>query len=1281
MGQVFIGFVAIQLVFVQVIWGLAPASNLISKDLEKFWDGKVSSHGQTQGVGMGSRQPLSVVDAYAKGSENYWLSNFYTPSDGSTLFQVKMIWGKEEILCLWKSAEHYYNAMKFWGINRKAFDAVRKASTPKEALKLGQKYRLNPEQIKDWDAGLKFQRMREALWYKFSVSKYKAKLMSLNGNVIVESSDTDSTWGFCPQVYASNNRDLNDSSNYLGRLQMELIDFWSKNPEGSLREYCRFKSNMRGYAEEAKAFYEQKIKPHLKAYFEKYSKEDIHQKSGLLESFLAERSVLPFVSEAEQRAVVKSDPFVQPSLVCKKLVQAFQKLFSGNKTVDQSFHGITSKKMKIGRRNSLNEIYNPQTGELINGFNMERHDFIWSFYPKVSRGISGASEPTYLSYDMKVGRDPYNILTYPLATREALFDGILQLRRDQNFRAKLKQNDDVYLRHIGLAYDEGKKSLKIINELDFKEYIREPYQTKTVRKNGVLKEYKFHRHNRLRLSRRYESLVLFGEVERAMAMKDLLQNETVTEVQEDYWQKTFENSLKVHKVLEQRKETLGSASMHVGDDSALEQIPKVDTKGGRCFVWHKGSLYIRFFDIDDKSDFLKQSVNFQPTLFQEVVGKNTLVRMKSSKGPKARDEDRLGAYVARRGDVGINFFSNAERNAFLKYVLYVDTDTLNKHHDLRNPYVFNKTGMEKALYFPQKSVDELKTIHQGFVVLRSEDPVVSRSEDPVVSRSEFFQLDPKEFVFSRNKPGGVMPGAIYHDVKTGEEWMVKMAGNPSGFSPTYRYRDAMKEVMLLHVLRKMGVVVPEARMVRATNGSLLVGTKIVPHVKLYESLSEEERLKIAQDELHRMYIYAVLFANEDFFSPSNQNVIFQSNGSGGFNPFQLDLGESFKGDFRAIEKDIRVALSNNQFFRRGGDDGFKDLILKDLTDTRLRGLLEEAASKAQAFVKNSTKFLADFELIPGVVSPEPEKYFDLDDLFQDKTRSVEVSLKYTHNGESELRFNTVEECQEFYNKYVQTASFACGVAPYPFPSNHNIFVMPKDNDKILMLKKTDKAGDAGCYKSGYKTGWIGINFKTKQERRVFEHLLSIDQLKNRNVVEHLHILKNETTFYVEPQVLKGKGGLKWKAKRFKFANQVDIHEYDAQLYQFLLEEFIDELRIGQTVLEKEAKKLENQAVVAEVVARGKPEAKPRRGDPGKYQERKQSKDLLIIEVVLPNNTGVLTLQIGRNATYEDFEDLFEDLSLEGDWDEQNFQDKIHSLNGLRLDNDKDYAETLLYEAA
>lgn len=120
---------------------------------------------------------------------------------------------------VWRSVEHYFQASKFAGVTDplavQCGAEIQATENPEEATRLGETLsRQRPDLVrKDWDI-VKLHVMRTALQAKFlSYPALQTFLMSTEGSVLVESSQTDSFWGA--------SRD-GVGLNHLGRLLMDL---------------------------------------------------------------------------------------------------------------------------------------------------------------------------------------------------------------------------------------------------------------------------------------------------------------------------------------------------------------------------------------------------------------------------------------------------------------------------------------------------------------------------------------------------------------------------------------------------------------------------------------------------------------------------------------------------------------------------------------------------------------------------------------------------------------------------------------------------------------------------------------------------------------------------------------------------------------------------------------------------------------------------------------------------------------------------------------------------
>jgi hypothetical protein len=114
---------------------------------------------------------------------------------------------------LWKTSEHYYQAMKFYGTDTEHLNKIRLANNPSEAARLGRD-RSHTLRL-DWES-IKETVMEKALIEKFSQNLDIRKMLIDTGNAqLIEHRKADSYWG-----------DGGDGSglNRLGALLMKVRD-------------------------------------------------------------------------------------------------------------------------------------------------------------------------------------------------------------------------------------------------------------------------------------------------------------------------------------------------------------------------------------------------------------------------------------------------------------------------------------------------------------------------------------------------------------------------------------------------------------------------------------------------------------------------------------------------------------------------------------------------------------------------------------------------------------------------------------------------------------------------------------------------------------------------------------------------------------------------------------------------------------------------------------------------------------------------------------------------
>ena len=116
--------------------------------------------------------------AYYFYGKHYQLSNFYAAG-----FQKD---GKR-----WPTAEHYYQAMKFKGVDKNYVEKIRRAKAPWVARRLGQTRRIPIR--RDWKV-IKERVMYETLKLKFANPAMKEALLRTRKQGLIENSP-DEYWG------------------------------------------------------------------------------------------------------------------------------------------------------------------------------------------------------------------------------------------------------------------------------------------------------------------------------------------------------------------------------------------------------------------------------------------------------------------------------------------------------------------------------------------------------------------------------------------------------------------------------------------------------------------------------------------------------------------------------------------------------------------------------------------------------------------------------------------------------------------------------------------------------------------------------------------------------------------------------------------------------------------------------------------------------------------------------------------------------------------------------
>ena len=141
----------------------------------------------------------------------FYEREFYVFSNFSS-FQVR--WRNR----LWPTAEHAYQAAKFFGVDETIVKEIHRSRSAHKAFKLAKEVYLD-QKPNDW-MDRKVDIMEDICRHKLRQHKYvQRKLMQTGGRRLVEDSPQDDFWGWGP------NR---DGRNELGKVWMRLRDWWRK---------------------------------------------------------------------------------------------------------------------------------------------------------------------------------------------------------------------------------------------------------------------------------------------------------------------------------------------------------------------------------------------------------------------------------------------------------------------------------------------------------------------------------------------------------------------------------------------------------------------------------------------------------------------------------------------------------------------------------------------------------------------------------------------------------------------------------------------------------------------------------------------------------------------------------------------------------------------------------------------------------------------------------------------------------------------------------------------
>lgn len=140
-------------------------------------------------TGSNINRDIIMIDKFS--GKNRFLSNFWP---APIIYKGKKYY----------TVEHAYQASKT--LDEDECEAIRLASTPGKAKRLGSKVTIQP----DWD-NIKYRIMKELVMLKFQIPELAEKLLATNGQILVEGNIWgDTYWGVCDGI----------GNNHLGEILM-----------------------------------------------------------------------------------------------------------------------------------------------------------------------------------------------------------------------------------------------------------------------------------------------------------------------------------------------------------------------------------------------------------------------------------------------------------------------------------------------------------------------------------------------------------------------------------------------------------------------------------------------------------------------------------------------------------------------------------------------------------------------------------------------------------------------------------------------------------------------------------------------------------------------------------------------------------------------------------------------------------------------------------------------------------------------------------------------------
>lgn len=410
-----------------------------------------------------------------------------------------------------------------------------------------------------------------------------------------------------------------------------------------------------------------------------------------------------------------------------------------------------------------------------------------------------------------------------------------------------------------------------------------------------------------------------------------------------------------------------------------------------------------------------------------------------------------------------------------------------------------------------------------------------------------------KYKFVRAKLGGSMPGGVYSD-ENNQQWLIKWGGNlaDNDLGGTYKYEWSLREVMLAQMLRKMGINMPKTKVVRGKKGHVYVASEYQEKLFCFKDILKGGGAalhKINKKELQKIFAYALLTGNSDFFNPYNDNIYFteKQDSSGNvvqYEPLLIEVGNALNPTSKrltlmseAVHGGWLQFLKWSHYFE-GEKDNMKNWIMEGFTEKDLQDIFEDMKNNMKGYISDESKYTV---IEDPKKAPEEVKIFSEEDYcisregLQKKGRVFLIK-----EGQNvTLKFSSLADSLESWDHYTKVMD------------GKTTLFKQKGVQWTMILSKHKRYGygynarSSGSYK---KSGQQGIVFSFEKEKNFFYDLLSLGELEEKKVLSQGKGLEEKFHIFIKEDALQKEGGISINLPVFqKIENLKNFQDFDKQV--------------------------------------------------------------------------------------------------------------------------------------